>query len=104
MEDMDIFMWIIVEGCCGRYLGKGIVEGCYVDKWGRVLWKGVVWINGEGVWGRGVVVNLLQGASEAGPGARLCRAPTPFGGVIEKSDTIWCKWEMSRILGNECKG
>jgi len=26
---------------------------------------------------------LVEGASSAGPGARLCRARTPFGGVIE---------------------
>jgi len=86
-----------------RFWWKGVVEYIMMylshiigeDVCGRGLWEYIMMylshIIGEDVCGRGlrnilwkgVMVNLLQGASSAGPGARLCRAPTPFGGVIE---------------------
>ena len=62
----------IVGGIWGRF-GEGFV-GIYYD----LLLK----IMGKKFWG-GFEEYLLQGASSAGPGARLCRAPTPAGGVIE---------------------
>ena len=64
-------------------------------------------IYGEEVCARGYGIILCKGPASLAPG-RGKAAPPPPSGVFEyilmHFDAIWCKWDMSRILGNEWKG